>query len=109
MNRQDLIEAGALAIHQLWPHRHLIYTPFAGDVLHTESAAVIDAIEPMIRKDERERLLDHLDIRREALADLRAKIEVLPGNDPFQSPERRDAYEYAIDQVLNLIDGGTDD
>jgi hypothetical protein len=42
-------------------------------------------------------------------AELRAEIEVLPGNDPFQSPERRDAYEYAINDVLDLIDGSSDD
>src|SRR6188768_224033 len=61
-----------------------------------------------IEKDERER--EHvvsllISQKMQWEADLRAKVEVLPGNDPFQSPERRDAYEYAITQVLDLIDG----
>lgn len=48
-------------------------------------------------------------VNEKLLSDLRAKVEVLPGNDPFQSPERRDAYEYAINDVLALIDGSSDE
>jgi hypothetical protein len=70
----------------------------------------------MVRADERERvkaeyvpvLMEHL--RRETeFTGLRAKVEALPGNDPYQSPERRAAYEYAIESVLDLIDGSSSD
>jgi hypothetical protein len=122
MPKDDLIEAGAMSLRtmpdDLPPMDRTTHARFI-------SASVINAVEPLIRADERtligaNRGLDMPQIEarikangeriRDAtqaavLADLRARVEALPGNDPFQSPERRAAYEYAIENVLDLIDG----
>jgi len=94
VTRGELIEVGKRAFAAAPPGRDLI-------------AAVVDAVEPLIRADERSYTRTAAGVRVEAeakMADLRAKVEALPGNDPFQSPVRRDAYEYAIADVLALFD-----
>jgi len=95
MNRDELIEAGVRVIVKKRP----LTTAEAMD-------AILDAVEPLIRADERERfdLAVGAVALNEELADLRAKVEALTTE-----------YDSAVDDyisradVLALFDGGSDD
>jgi hypothetical protein len=101
VNREELIEAGAQAMHDTF-HR--------GAVTNREyAAALLDAVEPLIRADERERtntVGGHRQIRDEGradmCADLRARVEALRWPDLTKAHV---AWNEALDAVLTLIDG----
>jgi hypothetical protein len=97
-NRDRLVDAGAQAlVDDRYPRYPEAVPPSS---FHRNIAAVVvDAVEPLIRADERARLLDHLDIRREALADLRAQVEALI------TPQGVGSWNSALEAVLALLDG----
>jgi len=92
MNRDELIEAGVRVIVKKRP----LTTAEAMD-------AILDAVEPLIRADERERfdLAVGAVALNEELADLRARMLDLP-------PAHDDACVWLRD-VIGVIDGGSDD
>jgi hypothetical protein len=98
--RTRAVEAGARAFPPGWP---------AWDE-EDIAAAVVDAVEPIIRADERVATLDRwlesphmdraLEVREAEVRErLRAQVEVLH-NQAVQS-----SYRYAIEDVLALLDG----
>ena len=112
MVHDELVEAGASAMPKTLSRR----------ARETWAAIVLDAVEPLIRADEREAFgitLSGMEEKAYAqgghnrLADLRAKVEALRDNakewqekSPVQSPWT--AYVGAYNHVLDLIDGGSD-
>jgi hypothetical protein len=99
--RDELIEAGADALSDTWTD--------GGDGTNQElAAAVLDAVERLIRADERAKWLAYDEVvTRDAWSELHAKVSALP-----EGAERRwngdDALIWRSD-VLDLIDGGSDD
>jgi hypothetical protein len=115
MNRDELVEVGAQAIAAQ-------YVPTADieDRLREDVGVVVDAVEPLIRADEQDQMLSRMGvpggIRNLVLADLRANVEAL--RDKWRRSVERDpdgklsgydrAHVGALNDVLDLIDGGSD-
>ena len=93
MTRGDLIEAGAVAVATDEGRNHPTCM-----VCRNVAGLVVDAVEPLIRADERER---HTVNNPLLLADLRARMLDLP-------PAHDDACVWLRD-VIGLIDGDGDD
>ena len=109
MDRAESVKAGAQAAATAWREGHIFGLDGTAPheaVMKGIATAVIDAVEPLIRADERESvkaeyipvLMEHLRI----LADLRAKVEAL-----HRVAVGRE-YRYAIEDVLALF-GDNDD
>jgi hypothetical protein len=116
--RDELIDAGAKAICEQ-------YEPVANsdERLRRDVGIVLDAVEPLIRADERrhmsalvDRYSNRLDAADQTLIDLRAKVEALLEQTPRRrmaaltySTGRVDGRRKALDDVLALLDGTADD
>jgi len=109
MDRNELIEVGAGMLRtmpaDLPPMDRTTHARFI-------AASVINAVEPLIRADERERL-QHVDFyaasvaRRVVLADLRDKVEALGMYSTFGPDGSLDGSDVVLrSDVLDLIDGG---
>lgn len=96
MTREELIEA-------VIPALGLSYVRHPG-YAQGRARRVIDAVEPLIRADEREFLAPEVPMARDDLRnELRAKVEALPG-----SPNSALDWVLRVD-VLALLDGDTND
>jgi hypothetical protein len=99
VTRDDLIQAATVAMAE-------VTNPKSFRALAEQA---VDAVEPLIRADEREPILAHArDAVAEVLADLRVKVEALPGMN-LSPMNGRTVRLVDLDDVLSLIDGGSDE
>jgi hypothetical protein len=76
---EELIEAGANALYSLLGHTDRKPDWHSGDAEHLQAAAVIDAVEPIIRADEFEKAYEDVISRaRLSRKQLREQVEALP-------------------------------
>jgi hypothetical protein len=86
-----------------------------GEIIETLRAQTQDAVAhataigaksgvDSLNKRISDQLREAIAVRDSVLINLKDKVEALR-DDSYQSPDRRAAYEYAIDAVLTLIDG----
>lgn len=123
MAAPELVEEGARALVALRPPRRMVGRQMIGGRWQDAgsdlaAAAVIDAVEPLIRAAERERKMAAADIAfldavqtRQALVDLRAKVErwrdielEATDNSGDYFPVRAAGAAAAYNAVLKLID-----
>jgi hypothetical protein len=107
MDRDDLIDAGTQAICEMY-----VPTATADEEVRWEVGVVVDAVEPVIRADERERNtpLDITAYRAALLAGLRAKVEALPERGISMTWDHPEGCALVWrDEVLALLDGTTDE
>jgi hypothetical protein len=99
--RARAIEAGARALRDWMGYR------VATESLRRKVAAVVDAVEPIIRADERaETIREEMALRRRVLLNLRAQVEALPSTSLVSAVEVWNGeYVVRLRDVLALLDG----